>query len=407
MSSLIWQAMLLGLWGVPTLIFLPFLLRSADHEMMANILVAQVYATYLALFVQFGFPWSGPAAVAKAESDVEAYGFWHQSIRLKIGAFALAGGGLALAICIWHEYYVLAYCLALLGQALNSNWFLQAKGNYWVGVLFSFIGVCIGGLLVAGQRVQIFDSGVTGFGIVAALMMPQIVVGIGTYWASKRMVPERYVENPGFKLSLDFLKSDVFFVASQLLVVVSSSLGTIAVGYYGDTSLTAAYASTEKLFNLVANGLIGLFMGVYPKLARSFYLDKDRYVRNVRLVLFGTTAVSGSILLIILLSGQYWFGLYLGQKLANLIQPALIPLAIWLMICIAQQLLTAHLVLTERRPLVLWVQSGVLLTTALLGLWAMTFNPLYWVYGMIGGQVFAIIILARLYFNSAWYAARA
>lgn len=406
MQFLIWQALLLVLWGVPTLIFVPVLLRSADTEMMATILVAQVYANYLALVVQFGFPWSGPAAVAKARSSDESYGFWHQSVRVKICIFALTTSGVAAAICFWHEYYVLAYGLPLFAQALNSNWFLQAKGNYKSGVLFSFFGVCAGGLLVASQHVMGSSDSLEGVQIISALMMPQILMGIGTYWMARRRLPCDFKEGSNPKLSLSALNTDIFFVSSQLLLLASSSIGTVMIGFFGDASITAAYAATEKIFNLGANGLIGLFMGIYPKLAHSYYIGKDRYVRNVKRILIGTTTFSGGVLLIIFISGQYWFELYLGPALAQLVQPVLIPLAVWLMLCISQHLLTAHLVLTDRRSMVLWVQGGVLFTTLLVGVGAMSINPLFWVYGMICGQLLAIAILLRLYLKSAWYGAR-
>lgn len=405
MSSLIWQAVLLGLWGVPTLIFMPIFLRSADHEIMAAVLVAQVYVNYLAMFVQFGFPWTGPAAIIKAQTYNESFGFWRKTIWLKLRIFALVVSGFAAGVCFSGQYYALAYSLPLFAQALNSNWFLQAKGNYKAGVFFSFVGVCAGSILLALQS-QGLGGMAQGTVVITALMMPQILLGIGTYLAirSTNMLSTPTCLTARF--SQGSVKEDLFFVSSQLLLIFSSTLGTLAISYVGDASLTTAYAATEKLFNLVSNGLVGLFMGVYPKLARSFYRNKHHYVSNVKKILLGTTVFSALALLIILVDGEYLLGLYLGNRLASLVYPALVPLGVWLMLCIGQHLLTAHLVLIHRRAMVLWTHAGVLLTTIVVGLLAMLFNPLYWVYGMCAGQIFSFVILGSMYWRSAAYKER-
>lgn len=403
MSSLIWQGILLGLWGVPTLIFIPILLRNVGHDMMANILVAQVYVSYIGLFVQFGFPWSGPAAVSKSRSSSEAFGFWRQSIRLKLRMFIIVVAIYMSAAFVLDQFFILAFCIPLFAQALNSNWFLQTKGNYWIGVLFAFVGITLGAALLPVQSFLKFNADAQACLVIIVLTLSHTTLGVGSYFATKISEPKSTGEAIVIKFSSGDIKADLFFLISQLLLLGSGSLGTLAINNLSDASVTAAYASTEKLFNLVANGLIGLFMGVYPRLARSFHLDKDAYVGNVKRILFGATICTGLVFLIIIFSGQYWLSLYLGKNLASLVNPILIPLGVWLMLCIVQHLLTAHLVLTERRSAVLGVQAGVLFTTLVVGLSAMNLNPLYWVYGMISGQLFALLVLARLYFKSEWY----
>lgn len=63
---LLFALMLMGLLYLSGIIFVPVLLRTADAQLMATVLVAQVYVYYLVLLVQFGFSWSGPAALARA-----------------------------------------------------------------------------------------------------------------------------------------------------------------------------------------------------------------------------------------------------------------------------------------------------------------------------------------------------
>lgn len=397
MYSMGWQVCLLGLLGVPTVFFIPVLLRVVNQDTMAEILVAQVLVNFLGLFVQFGYPWLGPALVATGKTDGEVYEYWFQSIQLKIGVFIFVAIGSAAFVFFTKAYYFLFFCVPLFAQAINSNWLLQARNNYSTGVLFSFIGVFFGAIVVVLLSTwnigPLFRSAL----VVIAILMPQIVLGVGTFWVARKKNTNEFSRKSTNSLSIHGLADDLFFVVSQLLLLASGSFGTLMVGYFCDSGLTTAYAATEKLFNLLANGVGGLFMGIYPRLARSFYAGSGQYFKYVLRVVGCVLIVSLLILLASSIVNQQSFSIYLGSELSTHVQPILVPLTVWVLLCIFQHMLVAHLVFTRRRQMVLWANGGVLLVTVLVGMFAMVSNPLYWVYGMVAGQCFALTLLINLY----------
>jgi hypothetical protein len=85
--------------------------------------------------------------------------------------------------------------------------------------------------------------------------------------------------------SLGLLRQDAPLVASQLLLLASTTLGTVVVGQLANADTTAAYAATEKLFNLGATVLVGLYMALYPRLASLFYADRGVYWQKIKLIL--------------------------------------------------------------------------------------------------------------------------
>jgi len=193
------------------------------------------------------------------------------------------------------------------------------------------------------------------------------------------------------------LRQDAPLVASQLLLLASTTLGTVVVGLLADANTTAAYAATEKLFNLAATLVVGLYMALYPRLATMFYADRGLYWLKIKRLLLA--CVCGGLVLAVLLTivGPMLMGLYLPTHMVSLVSPVLLPFALWLGLCISQHVLTSYLVLAERHAMVLWVNGCVLAVTLLVGYALALNNPVAWVYGMLAGQMVALVLLLTLY----------
>lgn len=395
--------MLLAFLAVPTAFFMPIFLRTADPELIAAILVAHVYVNYLSLIVQFGFAWNGPAKVAEYHLDHRfTYGYWRLSIRTKLYVFGLGASLFTGFIILGENYYLLIYCIAIFSQAVNSNWLLQAQSRYFFGALFSFIGVVVGFGLIIIQGYYSLNSNYQGALIILSLLMPQIAVGICTYYVVKKFYATNLIEQ--FIPVKKFAKNNIYFIVSQLVLLLSASFGTVAVGMFADVKITTAYAATEKLFNLLANGIVGIFLGIYPQLAKAFNSSTQLYIVYIKRIVFSVAILFTIASLIFYFAGNYVFNLYLGAELYGIAKPILIPFTIWLMICIAQHILTAHLVLIERQSRVLLLQLLMLLITGVSGFLAMQIDPLYWVYGMICGQLFAVFALGKIYLKFRFFA---
>jgi O-antigen/teichoic acid export membrane protein len=196
---------------------------------------------------------------------------------------------------------------------------------------------------------------------------------------------------------LGLLRKDAPLVASQLLLLASSTLGTVVVGQLADAGTTAAYAATEKLFNLGATVFVGLYMALYPRLASLFYTDRGVYWQKIKLILLVCLAGGLGLAALLAFVGPVLIGLYLPAHMAMLVVPVLSPFALWLGLCISQHVLISCLVLSEQHQMVLWANGWVLVLTLLVG-YAFALNtPVAWVYGMLAGQLLALVWLMLLY----------
>ena len=196
--------------------------------------------------------------------------------------------------------------------------------------------------------------------------------------------------------NISWLRTDAPLVASQLLLLASTTLGTVVVRSMSDASTTAAYAATEKLFNLAATVLVGLYMALYPRLAGLFYSNRGLYWHTVQRLLLGCVGSGLMLAAVLALVGPVLLGWYLPTHMVALVAPVLWPLGLWLGLCVSQHVLTSHLVLAERKHMVLWANGCVLLATVVVGYACALTTPVAWVYGMVAGQVLALVWLLHM-----------
>ena len=390
--ALVWQMLLMGLLGLSGIIFVPLLLLTADAQLMANVLVAQVSVYYLVLLVQFGFVISGPAAMASAADAAGKAQVWLKAMHSKwLLAMPVAViFGLTFVSFSWGQWHLLWFVLLVVAFAVNSNWYLQAQQNFVSGTAFAAFGV---GLSV--YMFWMFPS--DGTWLVLILVMPQVSLGFGTWWVARKACLGLMHTQPSLQGALGLLRKDAPLVASHLLLLAATTLGTVVVGALADPLTTAAYAATEKLFNLGATVMVGFYMALYPRFADYFYSDRTVFwVKTKQLFL---ALMGGGVLLAVLLhlAGTELMALYLPQSMASIVVPALQPFAVWLGLCLSQHVLISYLVLAERQRLVLWANAWVLAVTVAVGFAFAQSSPIDWVYGMVAGQAAALAWLYRLY----------
>jgi O-antigen/teichoic acid export membrane protein len=397
----VWQMLLMGLLGLSGIIFVPVLLRWADPQLMATVLVAQVYVYYLVVLVQYGFAFSGPAAVARAVDAASVAQVWRSSVRgkllLLVGPVAVVFG-VGYVCMAWGQWYVWVFAALLGAYALNSNWWLQAQQRIAPAVGFAALGVMASAGVVYALVSGYVGSAATGQGawLVLVLVLPQVCVGVGTWWVARVDANHVAKLSTSSAANISWLRADAPLVASQLLLLASTTLGTVVVGGLADATTTAAYAATEKLFNLAATVLVGLYMAFYPRLAGLFYSNRGLYWRTTQRLLL--VCVCGGLVLaaVLALVGPVLLGWYLPTHMVALVAPVLWPLGLWLGLCISQHVLTSHLVLAERKHMVLWANGCVLLATVVVGYACALTTPVAWVYGMVAGQVLALAWLLHM-----------
>lgn len=399
----VWQMLLMGLLSLSGIIFVPVLLRWADSQLMATVLVAQVYVYYFVVLVQFGFAWSGPAALARATHALGVAQVWRSSVIAKLLLLLVPVGlmfGVWLVSLAWGQWYLLWFVLLLAAFAVNSNWFLQAQQNFAAGVGFAAVGVSLSALMLwalVGGGLGADALVGEGAWVVLLLVLPQVFLGAGSWWLARKACAGAEVAEAHWRASLWLLRKDAPLVVSQLLLLASTTLGTVVVGQLADADTTAAYAATEKLFNLGATVLVGLYMALYPRLASLFYADRGVYWQKIKQLLLVCVAGGLGLAALLGLVGPVLIGLYLPAHMAMLVVPVLSPFALWLGLCISQHVLTSRLVLAEQHQMVLWANGWVLVVTLLVGYAFASNTPVAWVYGMLAGQLLALVWLLLLY----------
>ena len=175
-----------------------------------------------------------------------------EDVLLDAGPVALVFG-MGYVCLAWGQWYMWVFVALLGAYALNSNWWLQAQLRFAPAVGFAALGVMASAGVVyalVGGYVGGATSSQCAW-LVLALVLPQVCVGVGTWWVA-RVSANQVAKLPTSSAAKSWLRTDAPLVASQLLLLASTTLGTVVVGALADADTTAAYAATEKLFNLGA-----------------------------------------------------------------------------------------------------------------------------------------------------------
>lgn len=390
----------LGLLGLPSVLFIPLLLRWVDVDVIATLLVAQVYVYYLVMLQQFGFNLMGPARLGAA-GDTADRSILGSALRFK-GVLLLINtlAWCAIVYTVFDGAVALLVFLALLlSYVLNANWYLQSRHDFYTGAFSAGLGVA-GGLAVLvviwqSKRHGVQLSGVLGWAVLG-MIAPQMMVGVGSFLRATRLVATTVSGGTVWPASEIWAQGWPLMIA-QLLLLATTTLGTVVVGHVADSDVTAAYAATEKIFNLAATVVVALFAVHYPQLAVRFRNDLATYWRqmwraNVRIAAIGFVALS-----LFGVGGERLFGIYLGEDLAALISPVLVPLAVWLMLVPFQNALQCHFAIAGKTSRSIGVACLMLFVELVVGVSMMTVDPLYWVYGMVAAQLPAVLMLIKLY----------
>ena len=392
----------LGLLGLPGVLFVPLLLRWVDVSVVAMLLVAQVYVYYLVMLQQFGFNLTGPARLGFTgdAGDTADRRIFSSTLRFKSALFLL--NTLAWAGIVYTVFdgasALLVFLLLLLSYVLNSNWYLQSRHDFYTGAFSAGLGVAIGlAVLVMiwqSKRHGVELNGVLGWAVLA-MIAPQVMVGVGSWWRAIRLVAHSE-KSPAWPASEIWTQGWPLMIA-QLLLLATTTLGTVVVGHVADSDVTAAYAATEKMFNLAATVMVALFAITYPGLARLRNHDVSAYWRkffrvNLKLAVLGWLATG-----VLSAFGPWLFGIYLGDALAALVVPVLVPFGLWLSLVPFQNALQCHLTIINRTRLTIGLAILMLAILLGLGLWLVQIEPVYWVYGMLLGQLPAVFALGYLW----------
>ncbi len=403
-STMIMQAVLMAGLGVPGVLFIPVLLRYVDHEIMATIFIAQVFVYYLLILVNFGLDWSSPAEHGQAQSNIEANLVWVNTFRSKLTILIFVAAPIFCGGYFFsgsNEIYLLGMFLLLLAGSLNSNWLLNARKNFHSGIFYTYAGLLLSAFLLF-FLVSVDSAyhlwGVGGF-VVLIIYIPQIAYGFGTWISVRRMFTFEALKLPEWKsINFNVIKENYLLVGTQLMQLMSATLGTLVVSVVSDNATTTAYAVLEKFFNLAVSLFVSYYMAKYSYYSSIFIADRRMYWLKISDILMLYFVCGVFVAIVLYVWGDALGSILLTAELSDRVSSIFIPFSIWLGLSVCQNVLTGHYIFMKNKNMVFLVNVIILFVTCSVGYaFVLIAGAVTWVYGLISGQLVALVWLLCLF----------
>lgn len=245
------------------LLILPYLVRVLGTEKFGLIMFAQALATFLTVFVDFGFNLSGTREVSVARNEREKLSEIFSAIMIiKAGLICLAFFVLFIIVKVFTRFsadadiYFWSFGIVI-GQALFPVWFFQGiekmKIITVINILAKVIFTVLVFLLVKVEAeyilVPVFNS--LGFIVAGAL---------GLFLSSK------YVQFkiPSFKLIKQLLFESSSLFVSNFATMLYTYGNVFILGIFTGNTMVGVYSSMEKLILAIKNIFTPLYQALYP-----------------------------------------------------------------------------------------------------------------------------------------------
>lgn len=293
------------------LLVLPYLVRVLGAENFGLIMFAQSLATFLIVFVDFGFNLSGTREISLARNDKQKLSEIFSAIMfIKFWLILIASVLLFVIVNIFSRFSVDAeiYYLSfgvVIGQALFPVWFYQgiekmkfititniAAKTIFTLLVFVFIRLQTDYILV-----PIFNS--LGF----------IVAGIFGLLFCYRFIDFKL---PSIALMNRLLLESYSLFISNFATSLYTASNVFILGIFGGNIIAGVYSSMEKLVLAIKNIYLPLYQALYPWLTTQSDMIKIKTIEKIRPIIF---IVSLLITLFILLFGKTMLSIIYNDNL--------------------------------------------------------------------------------------------
>jgi len=230
--------------GIP-LIEMPFLARALGVEHYGMLLFVQAIALTAAIFVEYGFHYSGARTIAQVADDHQAKA---RTVTHILTAKAMLYGIAILVILpayAWtfhtefpHGQVVL--CLLLAAYSFSPAWYFLGKGNLKVPVATDLVLRSIGLLLIIFFARTPEDLGL--------VLLVQCSVGmLNSALPSLVMIRETGLVRPDIKMAMREIRLGWHFFVFKGASGVSASIATTVLGILSTPAQVGLFAPSEKL----------------------------------------------------------------------------------------------------------------------------------------------------------------
>jgi PST family polysaccharide transporter len=275
-----------GATALVPLLIIPQIVSAIGIEKYGHIAVATSMAGYAVVLVQYAFQLTGPPRILQADSESLDAGAFLSITRAKGvlmgGALvvlavsaATIGPGDSITLVVWS-------CLPL-AAALNSVWYLQARG-YFVDVLICSLVGTAGALITCYGLVRRGGDLAPIWAAVAMCASP-LMLGLLSLLAAMRRIPAGDWKGPSFLPIGSELRQGAMLFLSQFTATGYMLAGPILISGYHGAAAAGAYSVIERIVNPAITVCLLTHTAAYPRLAHLFTRSPPEYWRLLRVVL--------------------------------------------------------------------------------------------------------------------------
>ncbi|WP_312669895.1 oligosaccharide flippase family protein [Pseudescherichia sp.] len=376
--------------GVTVLYVSPLIIKKIglyDYGKIALVLSA---VSYISLIVQYSFNMIGPKLIAENEDRNSVFNkiFTAKIVLFLFSAFIFMAYFYGYSKKYSFEY--LLFILMPLSWVLNSVWYLQSNGRFIASSICSIAGSLFT-LLIAYLFIKNSSS---LFLPILCLILSAIINGLLTFLMARKYIVSFCLMNP-----LPVLKNGLSLFFSQIISALYTMSGVFVITHFEGLASGGIYSATEKFMNLFISLGVLTHVAAYPKLARLFRENIQKYYKVIYFVIVLYTVFMVAITSLVLIF-NYEIQLYIFGKYNLEIRYMLYSACLLMFFSIYGPVITGYLTLNGAGKVIIIINSATAILSLILGIIMLNYiGAEGWLIGLALAQ---IINFSCFFYNFIW-----
>jgi O-antigen/teichoic acid export membrane protein len=381
---------------VPILL-VPHIVRSIGVESYGRIAVAAAWAGLGSVVVQYAFQLTGLKRVAQTAPGESSSVAFAEVFLAKLLLLACVSPALVIiALSVFARNWVVLQLVVLLAlplaSALNSGWYLQARGR--------FAAICLISIAATAAAMWVGFTQVSGaetasvWGAAVATILGPVLAGVVTLLAAWNLT-DRDFSIWRTARPLHALRDGWLLFLSQVVAALYGVSGTIIISILAGVADAGTYSVVERFINAVIGGCLLTHTAAYPRLAAVYVHDKVAYRKLMRFVTTVYLSVAISIAVGAWVFREPLLHFLLGGNLAQG-TPLVACSLLWLILGFFGTAVTGYLTVSGRSQEVMLLTIKVLAVSVTLGVpGVMLLGGWAWMASLLVGQIPVLVVAYR------------
>ena len=351
-----------------TILMIPHIVKFIGLNNYGMIAIGLSLANYAAIIVQYAFHLTGPKQLAYPPSGKSA-----KDVFLEItGAKLILLGAVFivfLASIPFIKYFgswdskIWFFLLLPVGTALNSTWYFQFIGRFFVSSSIAIIAAVMTLVIGFGMVTANNISSITA--ATFSLVIGAFLTGIGTFLSACWFL--RHSQGGIiWRASVCVLRDGVSIFFSQFTSALYALSGPLIIGFFVNAQAAGAYSTGEWFSNAVIGICLLIHTSAYRKLTILYHDQRRAYWKLMRFVFGVYFACVLPILVIVILAGDMRERFLFGATATGLSTLIWWGMA-WVSLGIFGTAITGYLTTSGRQNMVLPLTAKVLIVSLVLG----------------------------------------